>query len=335
MDSSRHLIVSWTISPEHLQQKLSSEAAHSDAVVQAASALIVPSIAGVECNHAFIRRQKLSLEMSHTPSVHLASSLCVLAQSRKGLLTRGSSQARSSRKKRSWKAVPKARSAQRVGWRKRFCLRRGIEKTHGGGAWRIFLQTRLKGKRFSSVKEYQEVLRRLLAEYRRLKQSDPQTFAMLRRQGLRATVAHRNTPRKQGDLQSMRQAGCQSSCNGRALEETPAALGDAEPLTLERRWFATLSPQMFTPSRNVSCAACPPRMRSCWNMPGGTSMCSEAQNQPSCLALPVLVLVELQVCVCMCVHICSASKPMSFQNCRRGFLQSLLSDTCSSLAKWC
>ena len=177
---------------KHLQQKLSREAGHADAVLQAVSALTVPSIAGVECNHAYIRRQKLSLEMSHTPSVHHASSLFVLAQHRKGLQTVAKSQIR---KKRTWKALPKTKAGQTMGWRKLRGQRRGIEKTHGGGAWRIFLKNRMKGQHFSSVEEYQAELRRLPAEYRRLKQSDPQTFAKLRRQGLRATVAHRNTPR--------------------------------------------------------------------------------------------------------------------------------------------
>ena len=186
---------------KHSRHSLSTDPSHSEVLLQAVSALTVPSIAGVECNHAYIRRQKLSLEMSHTPSVYHSSSLFVLAQFRKGLQPRAPTQV--AKKRRTWKAIPKGKAGKTLGWRKQQRLRRGVEKTHGGGTWRMFVKARLEGQQFDSYSDYKAELRRLGSEYSRLKESDPETFAKLRRQGLRATVAHRNTSSKPLDSQSL------------------------------------------------------------------------------------------------------------------------------------
>ena len=69
-----------------------------------------------------------------------------------------------------------------------------MQRSHGGGAWRIFVQDQMRGRSFSSRGEFQALVQQLARQYRLMKTADPQAFALLKKRGVRAMVAHRNTP---------------------------------------------------------------------------------------------------------------------------------------------
>ena len=179
---------------KHLEEFQDANGPESQAILQASLVMSAPSIAAVECNHAFIRRVKLSLEMSNTPSVQKASLLYLLAQFRRLLHPPLQGRPRIyERSRRRKKGVSKAALRPKPGWRVRANARRGILRSHGGGAWRIFVSDRMRGHCFQSKQEQCQELKRLPEAYRLLKAADPVAYTKLQRRGRLASVAHRNS----------------------------------------------------------------------------------------------------------------------------------------------
>jgi hypothetical protein len=160
------------------------------AVLRAIGTILYPGIAHIEARHAAIRRIKLAKSSTWSVSLGILSAHFTLLRHRRSLeifcATAPTTKVARPAGRKIGKIELRRKESGKVNWRQRKAKRQGWLKSHGGGAWRIFVSRRLMGK----GKANSLVLRRLGQEYRNL---DEDVKAQLVEQGQRATLAWRHT----------------------------------------------------------------------------------------------------------------------------------------------